>query len=334
MGVLSSFNSFSQTLEGVWKGTMYNDSTQITYRYEVAIHWHDGYYSGFSHTRFELNNQQYYGVKKIKVKQDAEGNFLIIDNGLLANNYPEKPAKGVRQTNKLKWSDSSGVFILSGPFSTNPTREYAVLTGYVHLLKTTDYSQSLLIPHLEDLSLAKEISFLKQYSDTTTKTNLKSVKHDIAAGKGPTARNKEKGIDVAVMPLKPVDIVYKPAQFVHKRENVLQQTVDFYGDSLTISLYDNGEVDGDTVSVLMNGKILLPKVGLSTSAVNYVIDTKQLDTIKLVMYAETLGSIPPNTGLLVIRTGKEIHEIRFSGNYSHNAAIVLRKKSVLTLQAL
>ena len=44
------------------------------------------------------------------------------------------------------------------------------------------------------------------------------------------------------------------------------------------------------------------------------------------MYAETLGSIPPNTGLLVIRDGQDTYEIRFSGDLQKNAGILLRRR--------
>lgn len=95
----------------------------------------------------------------------------------------------------------------------------------------------------------------------------------------------------------------------------IQQTVSFTSDSLRLSLYDNGEVDGDTVTVVMNGQIFIAKAGLSTTAINKTIYIpKEQDTLQLVMYAETLGHIPPNTGLLVIRDGKEMYEVRFSGD--------------------
>ena len=97
---------------------------------------------------------------------------------------------------------------------------------------------------------------------------------------------------------------------VAQRKNVVQQTVSFSTDSLQLALYDNGEVDGDTVSVLMNGSLILARQGLSTNAIRHTIYIpKNLDQVELVMYAETLGSIPPNTGLLVIRDGKKLYEI-------------------------
>jgi hypothetical protein len=94
-----------------------------------------------------------------------------------------------------------------------------------------------------------------------------------------------------------------------------------------ITLYDNGEVDGDTVSVLMNGEVIMPMVGLSTKPVRKTIYTKDItDSIQIVMYAENLGSLPPNTGLLIVNDGKDRYEIRFSGDLKKNSAIVFKRK--------
>jgi len=57
-----------------------------------------------------------------------------------------------------------------------------------------------------------------------------------------------------------------PAAEIAKRTTVVQQRVNFTSDSLQLSLYDNGEVDGDTVSVVMNGQLIFSSQGLSTSA--------------------------------------------------------------------
>ena len=99
-------------------------------------------------------------------------------------------------------------------------------------------------------------------------------------------------------------------------------------DSLQISLYDNGEVDGDTVSIILNGQAIVSRQGLSASAFRKTIYiTPELgDSIQLVMYAENLGSLPPNSGLLIVDYDNRRKEIRFSGDLSKNAAITLKRK--------
>jgi hypothetical protein len=106
------------------------------------------------------------------------------------------------------------------------------------------------------------------------------------------------------------------------------RSVNIKSDSLLLTLYDNGEVDGDTVSVLLNGKVIMPLEGLSTKPINKTvyITPDMGDSIVLIMYAENLGSIPPNTGLLVVHDGEEVYYISFSGDLKKNAAIILRRK--------
>src|SRR5262249_51023833 len=106
------------------------------------------------------------------------------------------------------------------------------------------------------------------------------------------------------------------------------RNVFFRSDSLVLSLYDNGTIDGDTVSVVLNGNIIIAKQGLTATAIRTVVHmTPELgDSLLLTMYAENLGSIPPNTGLLIIQDGEDRSEIRFAGDTQKNSAVVLRRK--------
>ncbi|MEO7044452.1 MAG: hypothetical protein ABI091_04045, partial [Ferruginibacter sp.] len=147
-------------ITGLWKGTLYNDTTQQYYQYEVGISKEKGKLTGFSHTWFILDDKQYYGVKKVKIKE-ADGKIIIEDDGLIANNYPVAPAKGVKQLNILELNAADSIMTLTGPFTTNSTKTYRPLTGTINLQRKNDYWQSALVPHLEELGLAKELSFVK-----------------------------------------------------------------------------------------------------------------------------------------------------------------------------
>ena len=118
-----------------------------------------------------------------------------------------------------------------------------------------------------------------------------------------------------------------PADLSNRKIETIR-TVNVTQDSLVLSLFDNGAVDGDTVSVLLNGEIIISKVGLLARAFNKTIYlTPQMgDSIHIILYAENLGSIPPNTGLLVVRDGDKDYEIRFTGDLQKNSAIILTRK--------
>lgn len=116
------------------------------------------------------------------------------------------------------------------------------------------------------------------------------------------------------------------AVYAGDRALATSQTVEFKSDSLELILYDNGEVDGDTVSVLMNGEIIIAKQMLRTTATRKTIYTTGNDEISLILYAENLGRYPPNTGLLVIYDGEERYQVRFTADLKQNAGIILRRK--------
>ncbi len=126
----------------------------------------------------------------------------------------------------------------------------------------------------------------------------------------------------------PVNVVVAPALDLAKRQIETIQQLYIESDSLQFTLYDNGEVDGDTVSVALNGNTIVSRQGLNTTAfTKTVYMTPDLgDSIQLIMYAENLGSLAPNTGLLVLLYDNKRQEIRFSGDLNKNAAITLRRK--------
>jgi len=106
------------------------------------------------------------------------------------------------------------------------------------------------------------------------------------------------------------------------------QTVYFKTDSVKLTLYDNGEVDGDVVSVILNGRIIMEKKTLSTNPITEMVyfTPEMGDSLQMIMFAENLGSIAPNTGLLIVQDGRDRYEIRFSGDLSKNAAIIFKRR--------
>jgi hypothetical protein len=101
--------------------------------------------------------------------------------------------------------------------------------------------------------------------------------------------------------------------------------IEVDADSLKITLYDNGEVDNDTISLFYNRKLVAYKKMLSDKPLNF---TLPLDTAvnEVAMYAENLGSIPPNTALCIVYAGDQRFELNMSSSFIKNSAIRFRKK--------
>ena len=123
-----------------------------------------------------------------------------------------------------------------------------------------------------------------------------------------------------------VDLISKFA-LVGGRKTEFSQIVSFKSDSLELSLYDNGEIDGDTVSVFMNGEMFMYKQGLKASAIKKTIYiTKSNEDFTLLLFAENMGKYPPNTGLLVVHDGDDVYNLRFNSDFQKNTGIVFRRK--------
>ncbi len=144
-----------------------------------------------------------------------------------------------------------------------------------------------------------------------SKTNQAQV-HDSATAKQ------------APITIAPPPVINNP--IITKRETEIIQTLAVYEDSVTLSLYDNGEIDGDTVSVFLDNEKVVANVGLTATAFKKTIYFKQGQIIQLTLFAENLGTIPPNTGLLVVYSGEKRYQVFFTSTLNKSAVILLRRE--------
>ena len=171
--------------------------------------------------------------------------------------------------------------------------------------------------------IKKQEAVVKRNETIPATIPAETKKTDLATLAKSTEEKKIIARDMAPPEIK----IASEADFIQQRKTVAPQIVEFRSDSLELKLYDNGEIDGDTVSVLLNGEILLAKQGLKASAIKKTIYIQPgTNEISLVLYAENLGKYPPNTGLLVVHDGEDVYQIRFSADLQQNAGVVLRRK--------
>lgn len=116
------------------------------------------------------------------------------------------------------------------------------------------------------------------------------------------------------------------AQFT-RRKIVYTKDLEITSDSIRISLYDNGEIDGDTVTVFLNGKPVLSHQELTARAMNiYLTLDNSKDVNEISLFAENLGKIPPNTALMVVTDGVSRFEVFLSSTYTQNATVRIKKR--------
>lgn len=109
------------------------------------------------------------------------------------------------------------------------------------------------------------------------------------------------------------------------RTNDLAETVRVSADEISIKIYDNGEIDDDTISVYLDNKLVLSQKRLTAAplTVNLKMDPDNPDHV-LVLVAENLGRIPPNTSLMIVQDGDKRHQVRITSTEQKNAMVRFR----------
>jgi hypothetical protein len=114
---------------------------------------------------------------------------------------------------------------------------------------------------------------------------------------------------------------------IQQREKELVKTVEIDTSEIKIELYDNAEIDGDTVTVFLNNTLLLYKKMLTNKPLVLNFTAFPNTDYEFMMYADNLGRIPPNTSLMIITAGTKRYEMRISSSEQKSAVVRFRYKS-------
>ncbi len=166
-------------------------------------------------------------------------------------------------------------------------------------------------------SVAKNDKVIQKSDKPDLKENQQKISNDVV---GKEQNNKERE------PKTDEPISTSTLKF-EKRTNKVLKTIEVEKEKITVELYDNGEIDGDSVSVFFNGKLLLSHKRLSDKPLSLTLELdNDTDANELTMYAENLGEIPPNTALMVVKDGDKRYEVRITSDTEKNGTIAFVRK--------
>lgn len=320
-----SFNAQSQNLTGTWEGDLGNDQFL-----QLNILQTGNKICGYTadHVKADSSNfckaffEGYFDTKRKRLI--INGKYFLKNSG---SHYL------MRLKLKLKKEKDVDV-LLQEPFIKIMYREYRNFSGiivsepfigydsteYVHLKKVADQPYEI-------IDLMKDcIAADKKKEDTA----VKIIPPRPADSLPPIVQVPEKPTDslppVITQVTPKADSVAAPLQ-LPPRKNVEQSHLEVNVKTINLKVYDNAIMDGDTVSILYNGKMLLTHQLLSEKGIelNIELDEKQTRH-EITLFAENLGSIPPNTALVVITAGKKRYELFASASLEENAVLVFDYK--------
>ena len=141
---------------------------------------------------------------------------------------------------------------------------------------------------------------------------------------GKTMDNKNTCPPGSIVMTRIQESAFKPATppILELRKNELVREIFVDTGSIKLDFYDNGQIDGDTISVFVNGTPVVSGKMLTTKPITtYIkIDLKRTQQ-EVIMVGENLGSIPPNTALMIVNAGDKRYQLYLTSDDKKNALV-------------
>ncbi len=324
-----------QDLTGQWKGEFVDKqssvftTTENTCEYVVDIQCHGSQISGTAYTYFYSMGKKYYTICKITgVVNRQEHTVLIREVARIKSNVPED-IDNYFQEHTLSYSPYS-VKTLRGTWVSTKSRDGMTSYGSTTLHRRTLASLYPSLTKKEDIAKAEEP--VKRHTQASKPVENNPETNASFANQGSSSQK------VINMPshsslLESTTILYSfqqgnaVASTASLRQENIVQYISVKNRVVSLELYDNGEIDGDSVSLYFNKKLILCRQRLSDKPLHLTISMPEdTESATLVMFAENLGTIPPNTALMILYDGDKRHEVRVTSDLTRSGGILLTRK--------
>lgn len=345
--VMASLNAGAQTITGVWRGKIKGQQAEVK----------------IVKSGDELIGVAYYYQKKNKYKRyslkghfDPNTNSVIWWDELLLDEYGSggimqlRPDPGAQLMVADFNCPGGDEMFLDGTSSTRDKQNSK--NGEVHLQKMSrpifndewDFIIDNYFVGGNDPELIDSISQL------TAKVNFPEEKdmRPVRVSSVPEPASGSLAIAGAPVATAPVPVAATPAPVPATREpasvsasdpsekkfstrkNVLQTVIPITAKTIELRFYDNAQVDGDSIALFLNGRMIFKNIRLTEEAYTIKLNAADLQADnELVMVAENLGSIPPNTSFMVAIVGDKRYEARLFANEQSSAMIRLVNPELL-----
>lgn len=335
---------FAQDLTGIWRGYFITEGSE-QYKFEIQIKQSPK--KGLTGVSYSYLDTRFYG------KATLTGNYSTGSQMALVQ---EIKTVEVRMANSsvacimkclMQYAKSGKEEFLEGTYTSRyekADKQYGIKEGdgcgggkiFLRKVPTSDFYVEPFLrdqPGKENPAVASKPATKTQpkvnkpvVKSTPSKTTKPPVKKPEVTQK-PKADTVKKTIPPPIVK----EEVKKPAPSIsipsvtRSRQNELTQTLTVTNQEVTVRLYDNGEVDDDTISVYLDNQLVLANKRLSTTPISLTLKLNSENPEHvLVMVAENLGRIPPNTSLMMVQDGEKRYQVRITSTNQKNAMVRFR----------
>jgi len=111
------------------------------------------------------------------------------------------------------------------------------------------------------------------------------------------------------------------------RDNKLVNKIEVNTAHISFDMYDNGTIDNDSIMVYDNKIQILNNQRLSYKAIHFELNfSKETPEHEIIIVAQNLGSVPPNTALMVLKDGEKRKEFYITSTLQTNAMLIIHYK--------
>ena len=341
--ILGFQQAAAQKMSGQWIGgfTSADDPSGATTDYVLEIEVNGTQVSGYSYTYFSMSGKRYFVICRLKGSFDKGSKSLSVNEVETVKKNTPSDFKNCLQSHELTYLKQADKEILLGKWkpvekgsdcgkgNTSLERKLLIISPpsakqdpKIAAKKTENIvsqQNNLVTPEQKPITPAHKPA--EEKTNTVPKGNQQSVTEKSA---------DKKAEPKPVMPMeggKAKNLSENTKEKLTQRSAQVIKTIDVTGPSIKIEIYDNGQVDGDTVSIFMNGILLIPAKMLTAKPITINIDVNDKeDVYDIVMFAESMGTIPPNTALMVVTTSTNRYEINITSTQQTSGSIRLKVK--------
>jgi hypothetical protein len=323
--------SIAQNLTGIWKGYFITkDYSQ--YKVEIQLKQVGNNLSGVSYSYL---NTVYYGKATLSGNLQEDAHISVQELKTVEVKASEGSVNCLMNYS-LNYSKSGREEYLEGSFTSKYETESQGIRkgedcggGKVYLRRVTSsdfYPEPFLQNSTAKKVVVNEAPPSKKAIVTNTKNTPEKKSTPIVSNTATLlSKSLKEDQPIASLPAKTAASI--PAVSNNRLNNLLKE-LTVSAPHVKVFLYDNGEVDGDTVSVFLNSKQVLFNKRLSTVPLELTLQLDPENSIQeITVVAENLGRIPPNSALMIVEAGEQRYRVQITSTEQKNAVVRFRYES-------
>ena len=290
---------------------------------------------GYSYTYFHEGVKRYYTICRLTGTLNRQTNDLVVTEVERTKYNTPPDFQNCFQTHRLHYEKDSGMEVLRGTWIPAPNQGKGCGSG------TTVLSRRIVDP--------MPIGYMPHKSKPVAKMPVRKPEHHnqvaiVPKKHKPNLAEKKKRVPQkpAIQETETVQSLVTKKDFLNQdvenpapispnmngfesRRKDIVKTILITQPTFKLDFYDNGEIDGDSISVFYNGRLVLSHQRLSDKPISLTLSIDKNAPLNIVtMYADNLGTIPPNTALMIVTDGNKRYEVRMESDTEKSGSVIFK----------